>query len=79
MYKTVNDVFINTGFNDICEECLPVPIVRFLKKAYCLFIEKFAEENVEMITIKDVPLVVTFNDNVFNFLCGTLWQNDHFT
>ena len=70
LYKTVNNVFMNTGFNDICEDCFSVPIVRFLKKAYCLFIETFAEENEEMITIKDVPLFVTFNDNVFNFLCG---------
>ena len=51
----------------------------YAKNAYCLFIETFAEENVEMITIKDVPLIVTFNDNVFNFLRGTLRDNDHFT
>jgi hypothetical protein len=52
---------------------------QIFEKAYCLFIETFAEENVEMITIKGVPLIVTFNDNEFNFLCGTLWKNDHFT
>jgi hypothetical protein len=79
LYKIVNDVFINTGFKDICEECLSVPNVRFLKKAYCLFIETFTEENVEMITIKVVPLIVSFNDNVFNFLCGTLLKNVHIT
>ena len=50
-----------------------------MKKPYCLFIETFAEENVEIVTIKDVPLTVTFSDCVFNFLCGTIWNNDHFT
>jgi hypothetical protein len=79
LYKIVNDVFINAGFKDICEECLSVPNVRFLKKAYCLFIETFTEENVEMITIKVVPLIVTFNDYVFNFLCGTFLKNVHIT
>jgi hypothetical protein len=32
--------------------------------------------------IKDIninPLTVTFSDCVFNFLCGTIWNNDHFT
>ena len=80
LYKTDKEVFINTGFNDVCEACFSNPIVRFLKKPYCLFIETFAEENVEIVTIKDVPLTVTFSDCVvFNFLCGTIWNNDHFT
>ncbi len=79
LYKTLTDVFINTGFIDICEECFSFPKAKFLKKPYCLFIETFAEENVETITIEDVPLSITMDDRVFHFLCGTMWNFDHFT
>ena len=55
------------------------PKAKFLKKPSFLFVKTFVEENVDKLSIEDVPLSITIENCVFNFLCGSLWDSNHFT
>ena len=67
MNKTAKEVYINIELNEMCDDCWSFPKAKFLKKPSFLFVETFVEENVDKLSIEDVPLSITIDNCVFIF------------